>query len=120
MPPRSVAGPLALVSQSGALTNSMLDWARTNAIGFSAVVSLGPHAAVDLAQVLDFLANGGRTQSVICYLEGISSARRSEATAKPVVVLKAGRRPVGNEAAQTYRAAARSTWTWSPTTLSAR
>ena len=31
-------GPLALVSQSGALTSSILDWAKKNAVGFSTVV----------------------------------------------------------------------------------
>ncbi len=50
-------GPLALVSQSGALTSSILDWASQNAVGFSTVVSLGPNTAVDVAQVLDFLAS---------------------------------------------------------------
>ena len=101
-------GSLALVSQSGALTSSMLDWARNNAVGFSTVVSLGPNTAVDIAQVLDFLANDQHTHSIIVYLEGISNARRfmsalrSAANAKPVVVLKAGRKPAGNEAAHTH------------------
>ena len=108
--PLAKAGPLALVAQSGALTASMLDWARKNAVGFSSVVSLGPHTSVDIAQVLDFLANDGATHSIIVYLEGISSARRfmsalrSAAHAKPVVVLKAGRKPAGNEAAHTHSA----------------
>ncbi|SDE58596.1 acetyltransferase [Variovorax sp. CF079] len=106
--PLAKAGPLALVSQSGALTASMLDWARENAVGFSSVVSLGRHTAVDIAQVLDFLANDAATHSIIVYLEGISSARRfmsalrSASHAKPVVVLKAGRKPAGNEAAHTH------------------
>ncbi|MCE2660596.1 MAG: bifunctional acetate--CoA ligase family protein/GNAT family N-acetyltransferase [Rubrivivax sp.] len=106
--PLAQEGSLALVSQSGALTASVLDWARANAVGFSQVVSLGPSAAVDLAQVLDFLATDGRTQSIIVYLEGISSARRfmsalrSAANAKPVLVLKAGRRASGTEAALTH------------------
>jgi len=101
-------GSLALVSQSGALTTAMLDWARHNAVGFSAVVSLGPNSSVDLAQVLDFLASDARTHSVLVYLEGIANARRfmsalrSAAHAKPVVVLKAGRRSAGNVAAQTH------------------
>ena len=74
-------------------------------------MSLGPHSSVDIAQVLDFLANDARTQSIILYVEGIASARgfmsalRSAATAKPVVVLKAGRKPAGNEAAQTHSGA---------------
>ncbi|MFZ2218808.1 MAG: CoA-binding protein, partial [Rhodoferax sp.] len=69
-------GPLALVSQSGALTSSILDWARGNGVGFSTVVSLGPNTAVDLAQVLDFLANDAQTHSIVVYMEGISNARR--------------------------------------------
>jgi acetyltransferase len=106
--PLAAAGPLALVSQSGALTASMLDWARSNAVGFSSVVSLGPHTAVDIADVLDFLASDARTHSIVVYLEGIADARRfmsalrSAAKTKPVVVLKAGRRPAGNRAAQTH------------------
>ena len=104
-------GPLALVSQSGALTASMLDWAAQNAVGFSSVVSLGPHTTVDIAQVLDFFANDPATHSILVYLEGISAARRFMSAlryashAKPVVVLKAGRKPAGNEAAQTHSAA---------------
>jgi acetyltransferase len=106
--PLAKVGSLALVSQSGALTSSMLDWASNNAVGFSSVVSLGPNTSVDIAQVLDYLANDARTHSIIVYLEGISSARRfmsalrSAAIAKPVVVLKAGRKSAGNEAAQTH------------------
>jgi acetyltransferase len=102
------AGPLALVSQSGALTSSILDWASQNGVGFSTVVSLGPNTAVDLAQVLDFLASDAQTHSIVIYMEGISSARRfmsslrAAANVKPVVVLKAGRKKAGNEAAQTH------------------
>ncbi len=101
-------GPLALVSQSGALTSSILDWARKNAVGFSTVVSLGPNTAVDMAQVLDFLAADAKTHSIVIYLEGITNARRfmsalrAAANAKPVVVLKAGRKPAGNRAALTH------------------
>ena len=101
-------GPLALVSQSGALTASILDWAKKNAVGFSTVVSLGPNTAVDMAQVLDFLASDSHTHSIVVYLEGITNARRfmsalrAAANAKPVVVLKAGRRAAGNRAALTH------------------
>jgi acetyltransferase len=101
-------GPLALVSQSGALTSSILDWAKKNAVGFSTVVSLGPNTAVDMAQVLDFLASDAKTHSIVVYLEGITNARRfmsalrAAANAKPVVVLKAGRKAAGNRAALTH------------------
>ena len=109
--PMASYGPLALVSQSGALTASILDWASQNAVGFSCVVSLGPNTSVDLAQVLDFLASDPYTHSIVVYMEGISNARRfmsalrAAANAKPVVVLKAGRKKAGNEAAQTHSGA---------------
>ncbi|MEY4413468.1 MAG: hypothetical protein RIQ53_761 [Pseudomonadota bacterium] len=104
-------GPLGLISQSGALTSSILDWASRNAVGFSTVISLGPNTAVDLPQALDFLANDGATQSILVYMEGIRHARRfmsalrAAAYAKPVVVMKAGRKPAGSTAALTHSAA---------------
>ena len=104
-------GPLALVSQSGALTSSILDWAQHNGVGFSTVISLGPNTSVDLPQALDFLANDGATQSILVYMEGIRNARRfmsalrAAAYAKPVVVMKAGRKPAGSRAAMTHSAA---------------
>jgi acetyltransferase len=108
--PLAAPGQLALISQSGALTSSILDWARHNGVGFSAVVSLGPNTAVELPQVLDYLANDQGTQSILVYMEGIRSARRfmsalrAAAYAKPVVVMKAGRRPAGTRAALTHSA----------------
>ena len=109
--PLARAGSLGVVCQSGALTAAMLDWARSNGVGFSLMASVGPYTDVGIAQVLDYLANDPQTQSIIVYLEGIGSARRfmsalrSAAIAKPVVVLKAGRKQAGNEAAQTHSAA---------------
>jgi acetyltransferase len=104
-------GSLGLVCQSGALTAAMLDWARTNHVGFSLVASVGRHTAVEIADVLDWLANDPHTRSILVYVEGIGSARRfmsalrSAAIAKPVIVLKSGRRQAGNEAAQTHSGA---------------
>ncbi len=109
--PLAASGPLALVSQSGALTAAMLDWARQHAVGFSTVVSLGPNTAVELPQVLDFLANDSGTQSILIYMEGIRNARRfmsalrAAAYAKPVVVMKSGREPAGSRVALTHSAA---------------
>lgn len=105
------AGPLGLISQSGALSAAIIDWAEANAVGFSTVISLGPNTAVDLPQALDFLANDGQTQSILVYMEGIKSARRfmsalrAAAYAKPVVVMKSGRKPAGSKAALTHSAA---------------
>jgi len=109
--PLAVSGPLALVSQSGALTAAILDWAREHGVGFSTVVSLGPNTAVELPQVLDYLATDAQTQSILVYMEGIRNARRfvsalrAAAHAKPVVVMKSGRQPAGQRVAHTHSAA---------------
>ncbi|WP_321931381.1 bifunctional acetate--CoA ligase family protein/GNAT family N-acetyltransferase [Paraburkholderia guartelaensis] len=101
-------GSLAVVSQSGALTAAILDWASKNSVGFSTVVSLGPNTAVDLAQTLDFLATDPATDSIVVYMEGIANARRflsalrAASNTKPVVVLKAGRKTAGSQAALTH------------------
>ncbi len=109
--PLAAAGPLALVSQSGALTAAMLDWARQHGVGFSTVVSLGPNTAVELPQVLDYLASDSSTQSILVYMEGIRNARRfmsalrAAAYVKPVMVMKSGREPAGSRVALTHSAA---------------
>lgn len=101
-------GSLALVSQSGALTSAILDWADKNAVGFSTVVSLGPNTSVDLAQTLDFLATDQATESIVIYMEGVTNARRflsalrGTANTKPVVVLKAGNAAGASQAALTH------------------
>jgi acetyltransferase len=109
--PLAQKGTLALVSQSGALTASTLDWASENGVGFSLVVSLGPQTCLDIAEVLDFLTDDRSTQSILVYLEGIRDARRfmsalrAAAITKPVIVLKSGRQPAGAGAALTHSGA---------------
>ncbi len=106
--PAHAAGHLALVSQSGALTAAMLDWADSHAIRFSLVAATGRSAMLDLADVLDYLAQDNHTHSIVLYMEGIRSGRRfmsalrMAARSKPVIVLKAGRRERGREAALTH------------------
>jgi acetyltransferase len=104
-------GATALISQSGAVSTSILDWASTNGVGFSAVVSVGEDSEVDVAHVLDFLANDKSTHSIVIYLETIRNARRfmsalrAAAGAKPVIVLKAGRKLDRSTAALTHTGA---------------
>ncbi len=92
------AGNLGLVSQSGALTAAMIDWAEAHTVGFSAVASSGQLGDVSLAEILDFYAHDGHTQSIVVYMEGVRhsrsfmSALRAATRIKPVIVLKAGRR----------------------------
>ena len=105
------AGGLAFVSQSGALVTAVLDWAQGRGIGFSHCVSLGEHADVDFADLLDWLGSDARTQAILLYIESVEGARkfmsaaRAAARNKPVLVVKAGRSPQGAAAASSHTGA---------------
>jgi acetyltransferase len=104
----ALPGDLALVSQSGALCASILDWALSNHVGFSVIVSMGGSADVDFGEVLDYLAVDPETKSILLYVEGIRHSRRFmgglrvAARMKPVVVVKAGRHAEGSRAAVSH------------------
>jgi acetyltransferase len=104
-------GKLAFVSQSGALTTGLLDWARARRIGFSHFVSLGESADVDFGDVIDYLASDPETSAILMYVEAIKHARkfmsaaRAAARNKPIIVVKAGRAPEGAKAAASHTGA---------------
>lgn len=89
-------GQVALLSQCGGVTASMLDWAQAHGIGFSAVVSLGRSADADVGDWLDHLGGDHRTRAILMYLDDVHSpakfmsAARAAARNKPVIVVKAG------------------------------
>ncbi len=107
----ALPGRLAFVSQSGALCAAALDWARSNAIGFSHFISLGDSVDVDAGDVLDHLAIDASTRAILLYLESIDQARkfmsaaRAAARNKPVLVIKSGRVEEGARAAASHTGA---------------
>lgn len=104
-------GDLALISQSGAIVAGMVEWAAQRAIGFSAVVSIGDQADVDLGDLLDHFANDRATRAILLYVESVADARkfmsaaRAAARAKPVIGIKAGRHAEAARAAATHTGA---------------
>lgn len=109
MAPRE--GNIALLSQSGAIATSLIDWAEENRVGFSHIVSLGDMADVDVGDWLDLLAGDWKTRSIILYLESITeprkflSAARAASRIKPVIAIKAGRHARAAAAALTHTGA---------------
>jgi len=91
------AGHVAFISQSGALCTSVLDWALEENIGFSHFVSVGNMLDVDFGDLIDYLGEDEKTESVILYVESLADARRFMTAArgfartKPIVAYKAGR-----------------------------
>lgn len=104
-------GNIALLSQSGAIATSLVDWAADNDVGFSHIVSLGDMADVDVADWLDLLAGDAGTRAIVMYLESVTnprkfmSAARAAARIKPVVAVKAGRHELAAKAAATHTGA---------------
>jgi acetyltransferase len=107
----ALPGRIAFVSQSGALTTAMLDWALSRRIGFSHFVSLGDGADVDFGDLLDYLASDRDARAILLYIESITSARkfmsaaRAAARNKPVIAVKAGRVAEGARAAASHTGA---------------
>ena len=104
-------GKVAFVTQSGALSTAVLDYARSNEIGLSCFISLGNKVDVDFGDVLDFLALDSSTEAILLYIESIKeapkfmSAARAAAMNKPVLAVKAGRVPEGARAAMSHTGA---------------
>ncbi len=91
------AGGLAFVSQSSAISATVLDWAHDHGIGFSHFISLGDTADTDFGDILDYLGSEPQTRAILLYVETLHdgstfmSAGRGASRNKPILVIKAGR-----------------------------
>lgn len=107
----TLPGEIAFVSQSGALSTVVLDWAKSKDIGFSYFISMGDSADIDFGDVLDYLGGESNTRAILLYIESIKEARkfmsaaRAAARNKPVLVVKSGRAPEGAQAAASHTGA---------------
>ena len=88
-------GALALVSQSGAVTTALLDYAWTAGFGFSSVLATGAESDVSLAEILDYLAGDAATRSILLYVEGIHDARPLLSSIRVAAERQAGDRAEG-------------------------
>lgn len=89
-------GNIALISQSGALCAAILDWANTQKIGFSVVVSLGNAVDVGFAEILQYLESDPHTLCILMYIEGVQNPKvfyqnlKNCTQKKPVIIIKGG------------------------------
>ncbi|UWU18678.1 bifunctional acetate--CoA ligase family protein/GNAT family N-acetyltransferase (plasmid) [Rhizobium sullae] len=104
-------GNIGLLSQSGAIVSSLLDWAGDHDIGFSQVISLGDMIDVDIGDAIDLLATDHETSAIIIYLESIVnprkfiSAARAAGRLKPLIAIVPGRHKAAAAAAATHTGA---------------
>jgi len=103
-------GPIAFITQSGALGIALMGWTILEEIGLSAVVSMGNMADLDVIDVSKYLAEDPNTRVITIYLEGLKTGTgrrfieemRKVTIKKPVIVIKAGRSRRGALAAASH------------------
>ena len=106
-----VAGNVALVSQSGGLTNVLVPPLMARGIGFSSVVSCGNQAGATVEDYLAYLVEDPSTNVIGAFVEGFREPSRlaaiggrAQALGKPIVILKVGRSEVARTAALAHTA----------------
>lgn len=98
-------GPVAFLSQSGALGQALLGMMEEFGLGLSLFVSLGNQTDVNASDVMEYLLHDEQTRVVLLYQESFGDPRRFPQVAKrlsekmPIVAVKAGRTAAGARAA---------------------
>jgi acetyltransferase len=101
-------GNVGFISQSGALCTAVLDWSFRENVGFSAFVSVGSMLDVDWGDLIYYLGDDPKTNSIVIYMETIGDARsflsaaREVAQTKPIIVIKPGRTASAAKAAASH------------------
>lgn len=105
-------GPVAFVTQSGALGGSMLGRGMETGIGFSHWISTGNEADLDAADYILHLLDEPEVKVIALFLEGvrdggklIEAARKAARLRKPIVLYKTGTSEVGAAAAASHTGA---------------
>lgn len=108
MPP---AGPVAFMSQSGAMGVTILDYAAEYGIGISQFVSAGNKADVSGNDLIEYWHGDERTRVILMYLENFGNPRKFTRLAReitktnPIIVVKSGRSGAGARAASSHTGA---------------
>jgi acetyltransferase len=101
-------GSISLVSQSGNISSSFMNYGCMTGIGFSKAVSAGNAAQLGLSDFVEYYAEDPATRVTLAYLEGIPDgqrflrAARAHALRKPLVVVRGGATPSGSAAAASH------------------
>lgn len=87
-------GNIGLISHSASMCSAVVDWAYSNNVGFSTIITPGSESDLSISEMLDYLLHDHHTHAILIYLDKIPSAREflnalsTAARVKPVVVMK--------------------------------
>lgn len=104
-------GQISVISQSGGVGFAFFDRARPRNLLFRQVITTGNEAALDVADVLDFLLDEGGTDVFLLLVEDVKSpdkfrraATKALAAGKPLIVGKIGQSEPGVRAVASHTA----------------
>ena len=102
-------GPIAFMSQSGALGTAILDWSLAGSrIGFSKFVSLGNKADVSEIDLMQAWKDDPETKVMLAYSEGLPNGQkfmevaRDVSREKPIIIVKSGVTSAGSRAVSSH------------------
>lgn len=101
-------GPMAFMSQSGALGTAVLDISLAGRLGLSKFVSLGNKADVDEIDLLKAWKDDANTRVIMIYSEGMPNGQefiktaREVSAVKPIVAIKSGVTQSGSRAVSSH------------------
>jgi len=90
-------GDVAFVGQSAAVALAIVDWARGRELGFSHLTTVGDSLDIDIADVVEYLAEDVQTRAILVHIEQLTSgnrlvsALRAAARNKLVIAMKSRR-----------------------------
>lgn len=110
IPQGFLAGPVALVSQSGGLSTTIANALMLNRhVGLSHIVSCGNQAGATVEEYFNYLVEDENTRVIAAFVEGfkqpnllLAVARKAAERNKPLIILKGGRSEVSQRAAATH------------------
>jgi len=104
-------GPISVVSQSGNLASSYLNYGCLTGVGMSKSISCGNSAQLELADYLEYYGEDPDTAVSLAYLEGVGDGRRflevarAHTARKPLVLMRGGVTGAGKRAASSHTGA---------------
>jgi acetyltransferase len=104
-------GRAGFITQSGAMGEAIMNFAKELGIGFSLVASIGNKADISSNDILAYLKDDPNTDMILMYLENFGNPRnfipiaREVSKVKPIVVVKSGRTTAGAKAASSHTGA---------------
>ncbi len=106
------SGRISVISQSGGVGFAFFDRARPRNLTFRHVVTTGNEAALEVADVLDYMLDEGETDVFLLLLEDVKTpakftrvAQKALQAGKPLIVAKIGQSAPGSRAVASHTAA---------------